>query len=167
MSYSVILLDSMDKEVNIYPYLGILKMVKSNDMLFSKLDFLWLLLYNNRNRYLDLFRVAKQSFSFIARLTLHRFITDYKLKDGYDPSKALDNHDEFQMLFNRLSTIYKELVEISDLRRTPISDESPIDTLSSERKALIMMHIADPQNLVFEGGIDDCTTYLSFDRKNI
>lgn len=165
--YSVNLLEPLDKNANVYPLLGILKMVKSNDMLLSKIDFLNLILFNRRYRYLDLFRATKQSFSSIARLTLHRFIANYKQKYGYDPSKALDNHDEFQMLFNRLSTIYKELVEISDLRRTPISDESPIDTLSSERKALIMMHIADPQNLVFEGGIDDCTTYLSFDRKNI
>ncbi len=169
--YAIIVLSDNDQNKEMDTYLeymplGIMKMVKSDYMLHSKIDFLFLLV-EDKYHYSKLFRAVKTTFPSIAFITLNRFISEYTQKYGFDPSKALDNHRDFMVLFNHFETIYKELAEKSDLRRTPIDYDSPIDSLSLERKALIMRHIADPQKVVCHGDFNSFYPYFHFQRREL
>ncbi len=142
---------------------GLIKIAKSNDMIFSKIGFTNTLLYNGA-KYIKLFRAVKQSFSSAACLVLNRFIKDYDRKFNFRPDQALNHREHFNILFNHLSTIYNELILLQGTKRTFITDNSPHYNLTNEKKSIIMKHIANPHNTAYEGDIDNPTLFLEIDR---
>ena len=147
-----------DREMDDFAYhenspLGFTKMAKSNDMVFSKIDFLEI--FSESYFYLDLFKAAKKSFGFVACKTLDRFINDYTHVYGFNPILALNDSSKFKKMFNDLSIVCNELDDGRDSKRILSNEKLPLDSLSDYWRKLIGKHLVDPQNLLHEGELGE------------
>ncbi len=144
--------------------LGFTKMAKSNDMVFSKIDFLEI--FSESYCYLDLFKAAKKSFGFVACKTLDRFINDYTHVYGFNPILALNDSSKFKKIFNDLSIVCNELDDGRDSKRILSNEKLPLDSLSDYWRKLIGKHLVDPQKLLSEGELgEDYFTHMRYFKK--
>lgn len=119
--------------------INIMKLVKSDDMLFSKISF-FNMLYSDYTNFIELFKAIANYFSAVVNKTLDIFSAEYVKNYG----------NKFSDLYNNLTSIYEDLFEkhVNELSQHSVSSDLSIENLTSEEKALIMKHIANPNNVI-------------------